>query len=125
MKICKDFSIWMDKHLAANLPENITAYNFNLYEGSDQTYEMELVGCSSFDEEDMDWACDEVFSTRQDLFCVPRIKNIENWEAGLSYMTLLVEKYLDEGKYAGKLKAVRGVGIGFVDGDIDILYQLE
>ena len=33
----------------------------------------------------------------------------------------LVKKYLECGKHANKLKALQGVGVGFVDGDLELL----
>lgn len=116
------FSKWLDKHLSKDLPNDIVAVNFNLYEGAKQTYDIELVGCDTFEESNSDWACDEVFTKREDLFLIPRTGDIAHWEQGLSFMTLLVKKYLCEGKYANKLKSYTAVGIGFVDGDIEILY---
>ena len=117
------FATWIDKHLSENLPDDIVAINFNLYEGSGNTYDVEIIGSDSFDEEDEDWACGEVFSTRDDLFFVQRTNDIAEWEEGLSFISALVEEYLREGKYAGKLKSYTAVGIGFVDGDIDILHR--
>jgi len=122
MEIYVHFSNWLNKYLSKGLPNNITAVNFNLYEGSEQTYDVEFVGCSLFDEDDSDWVCNEVFTTRDDLFFIPRTEDFLYWEQGLSFITSLVTKYLVEGKYADKLKRYTAVGIGFVDGDIYILY---
>ena len=118
-----DFSNWLDKHLSKGLPNGIVAINFNLYEGSEYTYDLELVGCSSFDVNNENWVCDEVFTTREDLFFIPRAKDIAQWDQGLSFITALVEKYLNEGRYAENLKSYSAVGIGFVDGKIDILHR--
>lgn len=123
MEIYDDFSKWLDKHLSEDLPSDIAAVNFNLYEGSEQTYDVELVGCVTFDESDGDWACDAIFSTEEDLFFVSRTEDIAQWEQGLSFITALLEKYLNEGNYSDKLKNYLAVGIGFVDGDINILYR--
>ena len=122
MKFYDSFSKWLDKYLSKDLPNGIVAVNINLYEGSKKTYDVELVGCGSFDENDEDWACDEVFTTREDLFFIPRTDDIVNWEQGISFITTLVEEYLLKGKYASKLKSYKAVGIGFVDGNIDILH---
>ena len=123
MEIYTDFSNWLDKQLSKELPNNVVAVNFNLYEGSENTFDIELIGCDSFDEDDGDWACDEVFSTREDLFYITRTGDIAQWEQGLLFITTLVEKYLRKGKYADKLKGFTAVGISFVDGDIDILHR--
>jgi hypothetical protein len=116
------FAKWIDKHLSKGLPNDVVAINFNLYEGSENTYDVEIVGCDEFDETDEDWASSEVFATRDDLFFIPRTDDIAEWEQGLSFITSLVTEYLDKGKYADKLKKYTAVGIGFVDGDIEILY---
>jgi len=123
MEIYNDFSKWLDKHLIEDLPSDIAAVNFNLYEGSEQTYDVELVGCNTFDENDGDWACDAIFSTSEDLFFIPLTEGIAHWEQALSFITILVEKYLNDGNYSDKLKKYLAVGIGFVDGDINILYR--
>jgi len=125
MELYNNFSKWLDKQLSKDLPNNIVAINFNLYEGIKQTYDVELVGCDMFDENDEDWVCDEVFDTREDLFFVPRTDDISHWEKGLSFITELVNKYLSEGKYADELKSYKAIGIGFVDGNINILYPIK
>ena len=125
MDLYADFSNWLNKHISKGLPNDIVAVCFNLYEGSEQTYDVELVGFDSFDEDDEDWAagCDEPFTTREDLFFIQRTDDIAHWEQGLSLIKSLVTKYLAEGKYADKLYKTKVVGIGFVDGDIDIIYR--
>lgn len=120
-----DFSKWLDKHLSKNLPDDIIAVNFNLYEGSNQTYDVQFVGCNRFDEEDDDWVCDEVYTTEEDVFFIPRPRDIAEWKQGLEFITELTEKYLREGKYMDKLKSYTAVCIGFVDGDIDVLYRTK
>ena len=122
MKHYEDFSRWLDKHLLEELPSEIIAINFNLYEGSENTYDVEVVGCDEFDEDDDDWACSEVFTTRDDLFFIPRTSDIAKWEQGLSFVTSLVIEYLQNGKYSDKLTSYTAVSIGFVSGSIDIIY---
>jgi hypothetical protein len=53
------------------------------------------------------------------------ISDIDNWEQILSCITAFIKKYMSDGKYADKLKKYKAIGIGFVDGDIDILYRAE
>jgi len=126
MQCYQEFSKWLANHLANDLPKEVVAFNFNLYEGVTGTleqYHIELIGADTFDEEDSDWPCNEIFTTRDDLFIIERTEDISKWKKGLEVMTSLVSKYLQEGKYADKLKSVNAVGIGFVDGDIHILYR--
>ena len=114
-----EFEAWLDDALSVELPEDIAAFNFNLYEDGDYLWSIELIGASRFDTEDPDWACDEVFTNRED----PLSWTAEtDWENVLETMTDYVVKYLQEGKYADMLREYQAVGIGFVDGDITIVY---
>lgn len=120
----EDFSKWLDNNLK-QLPSDVVAVNFNLYEGLNQTYDIQLIGSDKFDEEDDDWACEEIFSTGEDLFCIPITETIEHWLDGLSFIRKMIENYLKNGKYANVLKQLQAVGVGFVDGDIELLYKGE
>ncbi|WP_371371933.1 hypothetical protein [Sporomusa aerivorans] len=123
-----DFAIvskWLDKILSQELPKGIVAFNFNIYEGSNGTYDVQLIGSDEFDENDEDWACSDYYSSGEDICYIKRIKEIEQWEQGLSFITKLVEQYLIEGRNADSLKSACVIGIGFVDGDIGIIYRSE
>jgi hypothetical protein len=63
-------STWLDEVFSRTAPEGIVSVCFNLYEDGDDSWSMEVVGCSSFDSNDPDWACDEVtdFGTRDEPF---------------------------------------------------------
>lgn len=116
----EDFSKWLNSNLE-QLPSDIVAVNFS----SNQTYDIQLIGTDTFDEEDEDWACEEIFTTGEDIFLMPRTDDIEDWEDGLDFITKIVRKYLEDGKYANMLKGLQAVGIGFVDGEIEILHQAK
>ena len=94
-------------------------FDFNLYEDTDNKWSVELVGTFSFDKDNDDWACDEVFTTRDHPFV---IECESDWELVETFFIGLVNEYLSSGKYAGKLKEYQAIGIGFVDGDLHILY---
>ena len=121
-EIYNEFTLWLEKNLI-NLDEtNINSYCFNLYE-DDTSYHVQLIGSSSTPEEDEDdWACDEVYSTHEDIFIIKKEVAGENWENGLDFSTNLVKKYIEAGKYSNILKRKNCLGIGFVDGDIEIIY---
>lgn len=116
------FSDWIGELLEANDFQDAVAFNFNLYEGRD-TFHVELVATSEFDEHDDDWACHEVFASRDNLFIVPRKVAGETWREGLAFCQSLVQEYLDDGELRSVLKSKEAVGIGFVDGNISILRQ--
>lgn len=82
-------------------------------------WDVELVGTSEFDAEDEDWACGEVFDTRENPFSW---EEGTDWETAASRVVSLVKEYLEKGKYAEQLKTCQGIGVGFVDGNIEIVY---
>ncbi|CAH2213575.1 hypothetical protein [Tepidibacter aestuarii] len=120
----KDFSKWLDSNLD-QLPSDAIAVKLNLYEGPNKTYDIQLIGTDKFDKEDEDWACDEIFSTGEDVFLIPRTDDIDDWEDGLSFVSKIIERYLQDGKKANILKNLQAVGVGFIDGDIELLYHAK
>lgn len=116
----KTFEKWINDISNQTLPSNIKAIIFHLYEHENDNWSLELAGTKSFDENDEDWACDEVFDTRKN----PLIwEQKASWENILAHVADIVKKYLENGKYKEKLKAYQAIGVGFVDGDIEIIYQ--
>ena len=113
---------WIDNVLNTDIPDNIVAFCFNLYEDGGGNWSMELVGSDWFDLEDEDWACNEItdFNSRENLYVW---KMDYSWKEALAYVVNELKEYLANGKYAGLLKSRTGVGVGFVDGDIEILYN--
>lgn len=111
---------WIDKILHTDLPDTVAAFCFNLYEEGDGEWSMELVGAGRFDPVDTDWPCDEItdFNSRENLF---RWEMECRWEDALAYMVKELKEYLANGKYAQLLKSRKGIGVGFVDGDIEII----
>ena len=114
------FETWLDDILKEKFSNDIKAVNFNLYEDENDKWSIELVGTSSFDENDDDWACDEVFTTRDNPY-VLEMKG--DWENIQKIFTDKIIDYLKKGKYADKLKQYKAVAIGFVDGDLNIIYK--
>lgn len=46
------------------------------------------------------------------MFLLPKTNSIKSWEDGFSFIRKMVEKYLENGKYANILKGLQAVGIG-------------
>lgn len=112
------FSAWLDETLAQELPEDIVAFNFNLYEDDDNTWSVELVGTGSFDPVSEDWAGDEVFTNRETPLCWTSEKS---WEDILEDVISQIRTYLSQGQYRDILRSTIALGVGFVDGDIVLL----
>ena len=115
-----DFFNWLDAALCKELSGNVEAINFNLYEDGGDKWSAELAGTSTFDESSSDWACHEVYTTRDMPFVLMKESD---WKTVESLFVFLLKKYLDGGKYASALKKYRAVGVDFVDGALHILYK--
>ncbi len=114
---------WLDKLMEYKIPKKVIALNFNLYECASNYWLIELIGSNVFDEYDEDWACNEVYNTREKKYGTFKFKNNKNWEDTLNIVIDVLEQYLAEGKYANKLKSFDAVGVGFVDGDIHLVHK--
>lgn len=128
-EIYKAFEEWLNNIMKDNMPDNVQAYNFNIYDETDesgkdlQTYGVQLIASNTFDEEDGgEWACNEIYSSEENIFCIDH-SDEENADSkrGLEFISSLIKKYLDEGFYKDKFKQVKAVGAGFIDGDIEII----
>lgn len=114
----ENFYNWLNNTLKEELPEDVVAINFNLYEDGNSNWSIEFVGTGSFDEEDPDWACDEIITNRETPF---RIKCNDGWEKVLDIFNEYLKNYLKDGKFSENLMRYKAIGIGFVDGDITII----
>lgn len=113
------FYNWLENALK-KLPSDVEVIHFNLYEDNDDKWSVELVGTSTFDENNSDWACNEVYTTRENPYVLTKKSD---WKAIENLFTSFLLNYLERGKYAHILKECRGIGIGFVDGDLSIIYK--
>ena len=112
------FATWLDSVLQMNIPSDVVAFCFNLYEDADKKWTLELIGASSFDKDNSDWACDEVFTTRENPLSW---NDKKEWKEVLSESEAIIKEYLKKGKYRKELKERRGLAVGFVDGDLILL----
>ena len=112
---------WIDNVLNTEIPENVKGYIFNLYDDGDDNWSMEIVATSRFDENDPDWGCDEItdFGTRDEPFAW---EEPTGWEDIQQKCSDALAEYLAAGDFADVLKKAEGVGVGFVVGDLEILY---
>ncbi|MBR4022670.1 MAG: hypothetical protein IKI94_08805 [Ruminococcus sp.] len=119
-----EFEKWLSKLLENDMPDNTAAYNFNIYEEEDETYGVQLIASDEFSEDDDDWACSEIWSSEEEIFYIDHSDEKDaDRERGLEFISQLICDYLEKGEKADKLKAVKAVGAGFVDGDLKILYK--
>lgn len=117
-----EFFYWLDDILTQEFPEETVAICFNLYEEEENKWAVELVGTDEFDEEDDDWACDEIIAFRDNLFY---FEMDADWEEVWKRVNEIILKYLDSGTEAKKLLQYDAVATGFVDSELQILYQKQ
>ena len=118
----KQLFSWLDRCLVRDIPPNTVAFHFNLYEDLESVH-VQLVGTDSFDEEPAYWPGNETFTTGEDVFAVPFNVAGATWQDWLVSITALLSQYLAQRQMAYVLKRSRGVGIGFVDGDMYVLWS--
>ncbi len=112
---------WINKSLIDGKSSAVKAFSFNLYE-TGSNFGIELIGASEFDEDDPDWACEEVFEPEQRRLSIPLAYSGESWEQCLKKMKSAISGYLQTDEIgAVVLKQAQAVAIGFVDGDLDVL----
>lgn len=108
-----EFKKWLDAQLKKDIPEDVIAINFNLYEEDEENvFAAQLVGCPGYDPDDDEWACDELFSSEEDLFYF----EADGWEAAEELFGEILREYVDNNP--DKLADFEYIAYGFVDGDL-------
>ncbi len=118
------FEDYLDENLNTIISlSDVVSIAINLYELGDYNWSLEIIGAPIFDDGNADWACFEVFevvTTRKNqLFW----KEETDWENILKSKIKELENYLKTGRFTRELKDCEAVAIGFVDGDLEIIYQ--
>ncbi len=116
------FKKWLDAAFSRRIPRKAVAFNFNLYEYED-SFHVDLIGAPSYDPENSGWACNEVFVAREPIFRIPRSAEIKTWRKALTVAVRLVRAYLrQDGPHSRRLKNSCAVTVGFVDGDLVVVW---
>lgn len=99
-------------------PDEVIAFNFGLYE-AESGYMMYLVGGFEYSEENDDWACIELLSSKNFYFELPVELQSRSWIFVLDHCASLFKELEAEGKlnkcFLSKAKAIT---TGFDDGDL-------
>ena len=115
------FEAWLNKYLIRGISPDVQAVNFNLYEssGSDEDFDVQLIGAPKYDRDNPDWACTAIFSTGEDLCHI----TATDWEDCLQIVIACVRKYLSNGKYVESIANLQAITVGFVDGDLETVIE--
>jgi len=123
-----EFFSWADSVLSQPIPASTVAFHFNLYEGLDSVH-VQLIGADAFapgeDPSKHYWPGPETFSTGEDIFEVPQAMAGPDWRAWLDTLKSMINAYIARGKMSKVLRNSKGVGVGFVDGDMHLLWQRD
>jgi hypothetical protein len=117
-----EFFAWADEALSQPISTDTVAFHFNLYEGTDSVH-VQIMGTESFDDHGRYWPGDKTFSTGEDIFYVLFKDAGPEWPEWLESMKRLVSEYIESGSKSEVLRRSKGVGIGFVDGDMHVLWR--
>lgn len=113
-EIVKQWIVSVEKE--QNLPENIVALNFGLYE----PYGIELTGANRYDPVNDDWACEEDY-VPEHRTCPPLgIPATKEWEEVLWEMAALLKDVMRETPELS-LWRVKHITVGFSDGDLVVI----
>ena len=117
------FAEWLDNLLEKNdMPEDTKAFNFNLYEEDDNVYSVQLIASDRFATGDDEWACCEIWSSEEDLFFVDASdEDDKSRETFQKFATDMISGYIAQNDILNH----KPVGIGFVDGDLNIIFIPE
>ena len=122
------FFAWADAILSKPIPEGTEAFHFNLYEG-ENSVGVQLWGTEAFEPGDNPetgyWPADPTFSSGEDLFRIPFSVAGDAWPEWLRTATDFVKSYIEGGRYSGVMRSRKGVSIGFVDGDMYVVWQAD
>lgn len=115
-----EFNKWLDSLCDENGSFPGKAINFNLYEGENDFWYIQMISVPYYDEENDDWCCDELFSSGYNEF---KWQHKCNWEEAQNEAEQLIKHYLDNGNNKDLLMNYDAITVGFVDGDLTLIYK--
>jgi hypothetical protein len=129
MSFPTQFKEWLSSALQLPVPSEVRAFSFNLCEPAlidGVRFGVELVGAGVFDPEDSDWACEEIWTAQPRTLNIPVEFSGSGWEECLERMKALLQSVLEEQSgISGVLKSRQAVALGFVDGDLDVIWSSQ
>ncbi|WP_295516166.1 hypothetical protein [uncultured Stenotrophomonas sp.] len=126
MSVEEDLTTWLAATLREPRPASLRGYCFNLVDGAaadEASFTLELVGCERFDANDPDWPCDECWRPSHPPLEIATAFTGPDWESCLENVRGLLLPLVQEGTPGAPLRMAQGVGLGFVDGDLHLLWQ--
>ena len=114
---------WIVGALTGHDLAQVQGFAFNLMEPGNGGFGIELIGAPAFSEDDPDWPCDEIFEASPRSIPIPDDTHGGDWQSCLASTKSALKSIIDSGsEAAGLLRQAKGIGVGFVDGDLETLY---
>lgn len=121
------FRGWLQSILSSPVPDEVQAFAFNLYEPAGVRgvrFGVELIGAERFDADDSEWVCDEVWEADPRGIDIPVDFSGPDWEPCLAKVRREIEAALETvGPVSATLKSRQAVAVGFVDGDLELVWS--
>ena len=114
---------WIESNIEEARPSKFEGLVFNLIENQG-AYHIEFVCTDAFDMDDPDWACEEAFAPNIRSIKIPQDIHGDTYDQCIGYTADLLDELSSESQIIGDFfNQLRGVGLGFVDGDLRILRE--
>lgn len=100
-----------------NIPQNIIAWHFDLHE----PYSLQLVGATSYDEDDEDWACEtgDDFRPKHSYIKLDFLEDLP-YEEVLDMVVSAIRE-LKTNMAEAKIFGYEHIAVGFFDGDLVLI----
>ena len=122
LQILQPFSDWVSDVLI-DIPDETLAFVFNIYE-EDDAYLVDITGTASFNAEDESWTENINWDSGDELFIIRTEKFEGDWEEIHDSIAEALEALIElDGELADTLCDSDAVAVGFIDGDLEIIWQ--
>ncbi len=121
-----DFRQWLAEGFRQPIPASVKAFSFNLFEYPETPtckFGIEIIGTSRFDENDSDWASEEIWEPSARAIEIPKSYSGLDWEECLGKAKDLITICLNTIPEGDVLKSRLAVGVGFVDGGLEVIWR--
>lgn len=122
LQILQPFSDWVSDVLV-EIPDETVAFVFNIYE-EDDAYLVDITGTTAFNTDNEIWTDEINWDSGEELFIIPKENFDGDWEDILDTVAEALEALIEvNNELSDTLCDSDAVAIGFIDGDLEIIWQ--